>query len=74
MWRVVGKITPCLKLVRIMLEIWYVSTHTCKFSEDVPFSPKTLLILLTSAFKFLQKNHHFLAKVVTLLKAILELC
>ena len=46
-----GKITPCLKLVRIMLETetWYASTHTCVVLEIYPFVT-SLLILLMSAF------------------------
>ena len=43
------------------LEIWYVSTHVHVVSENVPFSTKTLLILLMSAF---------FAKIVPLLKAM----
>ena len=40
----------CLKLVRIILETWYVSTHTYLVPENIPFSTKTTLILLMSAF------------------------
>ena len=48
------------------LEIWYVSIHTCVVSENIPFITKTCLILLMSAF--FAKNHHFLSKIVPLLK------
>ena len=45
------KLTPSrLKLIRIMLEIWHVSTHTYVVLENIPFSTKTLLILLMSTF------------------------
>ena len=41
-----GKITPsCLKL-----RIWHLSTDPYGVLEDIPFSIKTLLILLMSAF------------------------
>ena len=41
-----GKITPsCLKL-----GIWHLSTDPYVILEDIPFSIKTLLILLMSAF------------------------
>ena len=40
-----------LQLVRIMLQSWWcVSTHTYVVSENIPFSTKTVLILLMSAF------------------------
>ena len=39
-------------------------------SENVPFSTKTLLILLMSAF--FSKNKRFLAKIVSLLYAIVR--
>ena len=50
-----GKITPSLKLVRILLETWNlvrkcVSTHTYKVLENTSFSTKVLLILLMWAF------------------------
>ena len=32
------------------LQIWYVSTHTYVVLENIPFSTKTTLILLMSAF------------------------
>ena len=66
----------CLKLVRIMLETWYVSTHTYLVPEDILFSTKTTLILLMSAF-FCKKNffQYFSRKKAPLLKAIVwELC
>ena len=47
-----GKITPSLKLGRIILETYVVSTHTYVVSENIPFSTETLLILLMSAFIF----------------------
>ena len=48
-----SKTTPCLKLVRIMLESSNLAgkyTHTYLVSENIPFSIKALLILLMSAF------------------------
>ena len=39
-------------------------------SENLPFSTKTLLIVLMSAF-FRKKSEFFLAKIVPLLKAIM---
>ena len=47
-----GKITPSLKLGRIILETYVVSTHTYVVSENIPFSTETLLILLMPAFIF----------------------
>ena len=44
-----GNYVPCLKLVRIMLEICYIGTHPYTVLENMPFSTKTLLILLISA-------------------------
>ena len=41
-----------------VFEIWYVSTHTYAVSENIPFSTKTLLILLMSAF-FCKKSVAF---------------
>ena len=55
------------------LEIRHVSTHMYIYvvSENVPFSPKALLILLIPAFF----NQLIFAKIVSLLKAIArELC
>ena len=50
-----GKITPLSSLeLRQKLEIWHVSIQTYLVSEYIPFSIKTLLILLISAF-FSQK-------------------
>ena len=43
------KITICLKLVTIILELWYVSTHIYVVSENIAFSTRTFLILLMSA-------------------------
>ena len=42
------EITPCLKLVRIMLEIWNLQRKTDIYviSKNTPFSYKALLILL----------------------------
>ena len=37
--------------------------HTCVVSENFPFSTKIPLILLMSTL-YLQKNQHFLAKIV----------
>ena len=49
------------------------STYTYVFSENVPFSIKTFLIFLMSAF--FAKNQYFLAKIVYLLEAIVsKLC
>ena len=48
---------PCLKLVRIMLETWYVSRHIHVVSKNIPFRTKALLILLSGFF--LVKNQHF---------------
>ena len=45
-----GKITPYLKLVRLILETCYVSTLTYAVSENILVSTKTLLIFLTPAF------------------------
>ena len=60
-----------LKLTKIMLET---SNLACKYTRicsfiNIPFSSKALLILLISAF-FLAKNQHSLAKIVSVLKAI----
>ena len=60
-----------LKLIKIMLET---SNLACKYTRicsfiNIPFSSKALLILLISAF-FLAKNQHSLAKIVSVLKAI----
>ena len=57
-----------------MLETWnLVCTPTHVVSENIPFSTK-VLILLMSAF-FCKKNQHFLVKIVPLLKArVWELC
>ena len=43
-------------------------THPNVVSENIPFSTKSLLILLMSAF--FSKNQHFFPKIVPLLKAI----
>ena len=52
----------------------HVSTDTYKVLANIPFSTKTHLILLMSAF-FFAKNQHFFGKLVPLLKAIVwELC
>ena len=75
-----GGITPCLKLVRIMLEAWNlvcnVRAHIYLVSEKIAFIIKVLLILLMSAFIFFfGKNQHFLPIILSLFKAILwELC
>ena len=72
-----GKITPCLKLIRVMLESWNLVrkyTYTYVVSENMPFGTKAFLILLMLTF-FLQKISVFLAMIVPLLKAVLwELC
>ena len=46
-----GKITPCLKLVRLCYkpDIWYVSTQIYLVSENIPFSTKTPSVLLIPA-------------------------
>ena len=53
--------TPCLKIARIMLECWYVSTHIYVVSENITFTTKALLIFLMSAFfensTFTQSNN-----------------
>ena len=52
-----GKITPCLKLIRVMLESWNLVrkyTYTYVVSENMPFGTKAFLILLMLTF-FLQK-------------------
>ena len=70
-----GKITPWLKPLELgkELEIRYVGTYTYLVSVNIPFSIKTALILLMSAF--FAKNQHFLEKIVPLLKAtVWELC
>ena len=67
--------TPCLKLVRIMLETSNLArkyTQLCSL-ENIPFSTKALLIAGVSIF--FANNQHFLAKIVPLLEAIMwELC
>ena len=60
----------------VELEIWYVSTSTFLVSENVPFTTKTPLILLMSAF-ILQKIA-FLVKSSTFtqsnsIRAVLEI-
>ena len=68
-----GKITSCLKLVRVIIKTWNLvlrDTHTYVVSERIPFSKKTLLILLISAFVF-TNNQQFLSKIAPLLKAII---
>ena len=64
----VVKLNSCLKLFRITLEIWYVSTHPYVVSENITFSTKAPLILLMSAFSC--KKSAFLAIIVLLLKVI----
>ena len=44
------------------LEIWNLITHVYVVSECIPFSTKTQLILLTSAFVFWQKIRGFFGK------------
>ena len=52
------KVTPCLKLVRIMLETWnLVRKYTYAVSDNIPFSIKTPLILL-----FFYKKSAFFGK------------
>ena len=71
-----GWISPCLKLVRIMLETWnlvHKYTHIYSFRKKI-FCTKGFLISVMPAFFFV-KNQSFLDKVVPLLKAIVwELC
>ena len=64
-----GKITACLKLIRIMLvrHVWYISTHTYVVSENILFSTKTVLILERCQHIF-AKNQRFLVKIVPLLE------
>ena len=68
-----SKITPYLKLVRIMLGTWNLVdkyTHIL-VSENIPFSTKAL----ADVSIFFAKNLHFLGKIVSLLNAIVsELC
>ena len=46
-----GKITPCIKLVSILVEIWnLLSAHAYVVSENIAFIGKAILILLMSAF------------------------
>ena len=52
-----------------MYENWHVNTRTYLISENIAFSTKTPLILL-STFFFSPEIQQFLAKIVTLLKAI----
>ena len=59
-----SKTTPCLNVVRIILEAWnLVSTHTYAVLENMAFSTKTSLVLLMSAF--FGKNQHFFGQTVT---------
>ena len=58
-----GNYVPCLKLIRIMLEIWYIGTHPYTVLENITFSTKTLLILLIPAF--FVKNWAFFCKTST---------
>ena len=64
-----GKITPCLKLVRIMLETetWYASTHTCVVLEIYPFVTS---LNFADVSIFFAKDQRFLANIVHLLIAI----
>ena len=64
-----GKTNPCLNPIKIMYENWHVNTRTYLISENIAFSTKTPLILL-STFFFFPEIQQFLAKIVTLLKAI----
>ena len=73
-----GKITPhpCLKLVRIMLEIANLThkyTHICSFRKYIFYYQGLLNFADVSIF--FGKNKRLLAKIVSLLKAIVwELC
>ena len=63
---------PSIKLVRIMLETSNLArkcTHLYS-SENIPFSTKTYLILLMSAF--FEKNQCLLPKIGPLLQSIVE--
>ena len=60
----------------VELEIWYVSTSTFLVSENVPFTTKTPLILLMSAFilqkiAFLVKSNTFTQS--NSIRAVLEI-
>ena len=70
------KITPCLKLVRIMLETWNLIrkfTRTCTF-RNYTFQYQGPLNFSDISI-FFAKNKPFLAKLAPLLKAIVrELC
>ena len=61
-FEVVGEGGLCQKL-----QIWHENTYIKVVLEIILFNIKPLLILLISSF--LQKNQHFLAKIVPLLKA-----
>ena len=59
-----------LKLVRNCkkLEIWYVRTHIYLVSENIPFSTKTALFLLMSAFGMSGCVRHFLVPLSVFVK------
>ena len=68
------KLVPCLKLVRIMLEIWNLvsnSTHISSFRKWV-FSTRILLILLMSAF--LGKNRSFTQRISRSCSSVSSFC
>ena len=46
---------PCLKLVRIMLETWHISTHPYVVSENIPFLLMSASCCKRLAF-FVQKS------------------
>ena len=67
--------SPRLNLVKIMLETWNLvhGTNTYTVSENIPFSTKTSLILLMSAF-FCKKSAFF-GKINTFTQSkVWELC
>ena len=67
-----GKIPPPLPTSRVMLEIWYVSTHSCSFRKHTFQYHGPLNFAVVSIFA---NNQHFLAKMVPLLKAIVwQIC
>ena len=45
-----GKTNPCLNPIKIMYENWHVNTRTYLISENIAFSTKTPLILLSTFF------------------------
>ena len=64
------KLSPCLKLVRIMLETW----NLVREYKHI-YSFRKYTFWYQGPLNFFAKNLHFLAKILPLLKAIVwELC